>query len=128
MQRLPKKPRKQIAAAIIVSLTLSTAMPALSSSASSSSKELTVGVPVDRCPVFYQDPETNEVVGIGADLMRIAAEDAGYQVILLPITEESLKEALDNQAYDAVLPFGSAIPSAGCGLQKRCSLRPQTCL
>ncbi|MBR2086970.1 MAG: transporter substrate-binding domain-containing protein, partial [Oscillospiraceae bacterium] len=84
----------------------------LSSTVNAAGEVLTVGVPVDRCPVFYQDPNTHEVVGIGADLMRIAAEDAGYQVNFLPITEESLKKALDNQAYDIVLPFGSAIPSA----------------
>ena len=27
---------------------------------------LTVGVPVDRCPMFYQDASTGELVGIGA--------------------------------------------------------------
>ncbi|MBQ6914246.1 MAG: diguanylate cyclase, partial [Kiritimatiellae bacterium] len=40
-------------------------------------EKLTVGVPVDRCPVFYQE-DTGEIVGIGVDLMRAAAEAAGY--------------------------------------------------
>ena len=53
---------------------------------------LTVGVPVDRCPMFYQDPESHEVVGIGADLMRTAAEEAGYDVTFKIIEEDSLKE------------------------------------
>ena len=39
---------------------------------------LTVGVPTDRCPVFYRDADTGEVTGIGADLMRAVAEKAGH--------------------------------------------------
>ena len=35
---------------------------------------LTVGVPTDRCPIFYHDADNYEIVGIGVDLMRIAAE------------------------------------------------------
>lgn len=73
---------------------------------------LLVGVPVDRCPVFYQDPDTGEIVGIGTDLMRAAAETAGLNVSFACIEEATLKEALDNEAYDLVMPFGSAIPSA----------------
>ena len=73
---------------------------------------LTVGVPTDRCPVFYLDRETNEIVGIGADLMRMAAKEAGYEVTFRSIEEETLKDALDNRAYDVIVPFGSAISSA----------------
>ena len=73
---------------------------------------LTVGVPVDRCPVFYRDAETDEIVGIGVDLMRTAAEDAGYAVTFKAMEEATLKEALDNEAYDVLLPFGSAVSSA----------------
>ena len=73
---------------------------------------LTVGVPVDRCPVFYRDAETGEIVGIGVDLMRAAAEKAGYAVSFRAIEEKTLKDALDNPAYDVVMPFGSAISSA----------------
>ena len=73
---------------------------------------LTVGVPTDRCPVFYQDADTGEIMGIGVDLLQTAAEEAGYSVTFEQIGEETLKEALDNQAYDLVMPFGSAIPSA----------------
>ena len=34
---------------------------------------LTVGVPADRTPVFYRDPDTDEITGIGVELMRIVA-------------------------------------------------------
>ncbi|MEE0026266.1 MAG: EAL domain-containing protein, partial [Atopobiaceae bacterium] len=73
---------------------------------------LTVGVPVDRCPVFYLDAETGEVTGIGADLMRTAAQEVGYVVTFMPLAEPTLKDALDSDAYDVILPFGSAITSA----------------
>ena len=80
-------------------------------SSATSGETLTVGVPVDRCPVFYKDAATEEIVGIGTDLMRIAAEKAGYTVIFSPIGEGTLKDALDNEAYDLIMPFGSAIDS-----------------
>ena len=73
---------------------------------------LTVGVPTDRCPVFYRDADTGEVTGIGVDLMRTAAEKAGYAVTFKAIGEETLKQALDNEAYNIIMPFGSAIASA----------------
>ena len=73
---------------------------------------LTVGVPADRCPVFYRDADTGEVAGIGMDLMRYAAEKAGYTVTFRFVEEASLPEALDNPEYDLVMPFGSAIDSA----------------
>ncbi len=73
---------------------------------------LTVGVPADRCPVFYLDAHTNEIVGIGADLMRSAAESAGYTVVFKNITDDTLKGALDDPEYDIVMPFGGAIDSA----------------
>ena len=75
------------------------------------SNELTIGVPSDRCPIFYQDADTHEIVGIGIDLMRIAAEEAGYTVTFQFIEEETLKDALDNEAYDVILPFGSPVSS-----------------
>lgn len=71
-----------------------------------------VGVPADRCPVFYQDADTGEIVGIGVDLMRAVAENAGYDVSFICVEEPTLKEALDNEAYDIVMPFGSPVPSA----------------
>ena len=74
---------------------------------------LTVGVPTDRCPVFYRDADSGEIVGIGVDLMRLAAKGAGYSMVsFVPVTEPNLKDALDNPAYDVVMPFGSAITSA----------------
>ena len=72
---------------------------------------LTVGVPTDRCPIFYIDSETNEITGIGADLMRFAAYGAGYDVVFKEITEGSLTKALDNEEYDVIMPFASAIKS-----------------
>ncbi|MBR5896682.1 MAG: transporter substrate-binding domain-containing protein, partial [Lachnospiraceae bacterium] len=84
-----------------------------SSFAASSAKEkLTVGVPVNRCPVFYIDEDTEEVVGIGADLIKEVAEAAGYDVVFEIIKEQDLKHALDNDTYDILVPFGSAIKSA----------------
>lgn len=73
---------------------------------------LTVGVPTDRCPMFYPDAETGEIVGIGVDLMRAAAEEAGFAVEFRAIKEKTLRDALDNGEYDLVMPFGSALNSA----------------
>lgn len=73
---------------------------------------LMVGVPTDRCPVFYVDEQSGEITGIGVDLMRTAAEASGYNVVFKAIKEESVKKALDNPEYDVVMPFGSAITSA----------------
>lgn len=72
---------------------------------------LMVGVPADRCPVFYVDAESGELTGIGVDLMRAAAEEAGYDATFTVVSEPSLKEALDSARYDVVMPFGSAITS-----------------
>ena len=91
---------------------LPAAMPAKAESDQKDADSLTVGVPVDRCPVFYVDSETGEIAGIGADLMRAACEEAGYTVSFRQIGEATLKEALDNEEYDLVMPFGSAIDSA----------------
>ncbi len=73
---------------------------------------LVIGVPADRCPVFYLDPETKETVGIGVDLMRAAAEEAGYTAAFRVIAEKTNKEALDSPEYDIIMPFGSAIKSS----------------
>lgn len=72
---------------------------------------LIVGVPTNRCPVFYRDEETDEICGIGVDLMRDAAEEAGYRVTFKEVKEDSLKDALDNTEYDVIMPFGSDISS-----------------
>ena len=80
--------------------------------ASASGDTLTVGVPTDRCPVFYRDADTGEITGIGVDLMRAATEEAGYAVAFKAMEEGTLKEALDNETYSVVMPFGSAIASA----------------
>ncbi|MBQ8095255.1 MAG: EAL domain-containing protein [Clostridia bacterium] len=72
-------------------------------------ESLVIGVPVDRCPVFYQ--ENGRIMGIGVDLMRLAAENAGYTPSFKAIEEPTLKDALDNDAYDLILPFGGAVSS-----------------
>ena len=87
-------------------------MPVLAYFAAPDSEELVVGVPQNRCPLFYRDADTGELVGIGVDLIRSAAQEAGYTALIRPIEEETLKEALDDEAYDILLPFGSAITSA----------------
>ena len=73
---------------------------------------LTVGVPADRCPVFYTDADSGQIVGIGPDLLRAAAQEAGYEVVFRTVSEPTLKDALDNPAYDVVMPLGSSITSA----------------
>lgn len=83
----------------------------ISAKAEENAEELVVGVPVDRCPVFYIDKDTKEVAGIGVDLMKIAADNAGYKVTFVQIKEATIKDALDNEAYDVVMPFGSAVKS-----------------
>ena len=88
-----------------IAVLILTAAPVLADSG----ETLTVGVPADRCPVFYIDDD--EIVGIGVDLMRTAAENAGYTVVFKVVSEKSLKEALDSSEYDVIMPFGSAITS-----------------
>ena len=88
---------------------MSAVVPAIADS--TKSNELVVGVPTDRCPVFYIDADTGEITGIGVDLMRTAAEEAGYTPVFVATEEETLKDALDNDKYDVLIPFGSAVPS-----------------
>ena len=94
-----------------VLLMLLTTSPVLADSVAEK-EELVVGVPVDRCPIFYMNTDTNEIEGIGVDLMRSAAENAGYRATFRSIKEGTVKSALDNNEYDVVMPFGSAISSA----------------
>lgn len=107
-RRIPKRILAAFACAM-VALSL-VAVPA-SSLASDGKDALVVGVPVDRCPIFYKDAATGEVVGIGVDLMRAAAEEAGYAATFAPIEEGLPREALDSDAYDVVMPFASDIGS-----------------
>lgn len=87
-------------------------LPSSVSCAEDGGETLTVGVPADRCPIFYRDADTGGILGIGVDLMRFAAEEAGYDPVFKAIEEDTLKEALDSGAYDVIMPFGSAIASA----------------
>ncbi len=96
-----------LCAIIILSFILSS----VSVKAENTLTPLKVGVPVDRCPVFYEDSDTKEIVGIGVDLMKIAAKNSGYDVSFVRIEEATLKEALDNEKYDVLMPFGSPIKS-----------------
>ena len=79
-------------AVVLILVCVSPACPAL---AETSGSALTVGVPTDRCPVFYKDADSGEVVGIGVDLMRLAAKEAGFSsVTFASIQEKTLKDAL----------------------------------
>ncbi|MBE6069816.1 MAG: EAL domain-containing protein [Clostridium lundense] len=104
---------KQICTALVllIAVLLSPALPA-ASAAGGIGESITVGVPTDRCPIFYLDANSGEIIGIGADLMRAAAEQSGYAVTFRALEEDTLKEALDSDAYDLVMPFGSAVASA----------------
>jgi ABC-type amino acid transport substrate-binding protein len=72
--------------------------PAFAESTTTEGEVLTVGVPTDRCPVFYLDAETGEPRGIGVDLVRAAGEEAGYAVDIKTVTEPNLKDALHTSA------------------------------
>lgn len=104
--------KRLFAIIICLSVLLSITVPAYAETADNNEDTLIVGVPTDRCPIFYIDNETNEITGIGADLMFTAAQEAGYKVVFQQISEPSLKEALDSDKYDVLMPFGSAIDSA----------------
>ena len=106
------KSKRFLTALFCALLAMLCAVPPAFAAGEDRSDTLTVGVPTDRCPVFYRDAETGELVGIGVDLMRAAAEQAGYVVTFRAIGEETLKDAVDDPAYDVVMPFGSAITSA----------------
>ena len=102
---------KQILTILFCVITMLSVIPVYAYSEAAEQESITVGVPVDRCPIFYLNAETGETVGIGVDLMRAAAEKAGLSVSFKRIEEETLKDALDNDAYDVLMPFGSAITS-----------------
>jgi signal transduction histidine kinase len=72
---------------------------------------LIVGVPVDRCPIFYENPDTGAIEGIGVDLIKLIGAKAGYQVTIKLIKNQSLADALDDTQYDILMPFGSTIKS-----------------
>lgn len=106
-----KRIRRILTLMTSVLLVMSLFVPVFSLANTDTREELVVGVPTDRCPIFYIDEETGEVIGIGIDLIRLAAERAGYSATITPVTEHTLKEALDNPGYDVILPFGSAVAS-----------------
>ena len=72
--------------------------------AEGNNEELVVGVPVDRCPVFYLEKGTGKVTGIGVDLMTIAAENAGYKVKFTQIKEPWIVE--ENGYRATILDLG----------------------
>lgn len=74
--------------------------------------KLVIGVPVGRSPLSYMDSKTGAIEGMGVDLCRLAAENAGYRPTFVALDEEeTLKDALDDPRFDLVLPFGSSILS-----------------
>ena len=87
-------------------------LPAFSEAQNNGGETLVVGVPSDRCPVFYIDRKTKQITGIGVDLMKAAAKNAGFNATFKIIEEKTLKDALDSDKYDVILPFGSAVPSS----------------
>ena len=105
--------KKAMAALLCAVVVLScVAAPAFAASGENGNDTLVVGVPADRCPIFYKDANTGEIVGIGADLMRVVADKAEYAITFKDVEGRTLKEALDDDAFDIVMPFGSAIDSA----------------
>ena len=66
-------------------------IPALAGSEADDMNTLTIGIPADRCPLFYLDDETGEPIGIGVDLMRTAAEKAGYIASFKFISEKTVR-------------------------------------
>lgn len=83
----------------------------LASSQKADKGTLSVGVPTDRCPIFYVD-KNDKITGIGVDLLTVAAQESGYKVEFKAIKEPTLKDALDSKDYDIIMPFGSAIASS----------------
>ena len=102
-KNLKSKILSLIATVICLTIALSCfSLPVLATTGENEDNALMVGVPADRCPVFYLDVDTGEIVGIGVDLMRAVAENAGYDVSFIRVKEATLKEALDNEAYDVL--------------------------
>ena len=60
-------------------LLLCSVIPALASAGENGAETIVVGVPIDRCPLFYLNPDTKEITGIGVDLMQYAAQEAGFE-------------------------------------------------
>ena len=94
---------------LCVSMALFAFLPGVS--AEEGKDVVVIGVPANRPPIFYIDEEDDQVTGIGIDLMAVACEKAGLVPKFVSITEDDLKDALDNDKYDLLMPFGSAIKS-----------------
>ena len=107
------KRRKELPIIVLCLILIMSCMvvPAWASEEKSDGEPLTVGIPRDRCPIFYIEEPSGEAVGIGVDLIRSAAAEAGYDVNFKFISEMNLKMALDNPDYDVIMPFGSAVDS-----------------
>ncbi len=112
MKTIPISKPMPILIAFLITVLACVSMTTPTAYGESAGEALTVGVPTNRTPMFYEDPKTGEVKGIGVDLMRAAAEEAGYAVSFKIVSEKTLKHALDNKHYDVVMPFGSALRSA----------------
>lgn len=104
--------KRIFAVLLAVPIVLFCVVTAFAYPSSKNGNELTVGVLTDRCPIFYCEHGSNEIVGIGVDLMRFCAENAGYSVTFRQVEEKTLKDALDSAEYDVVMPFGSAVSTS----------------
>ena len=51
-------------------------------------EKLVIGIPDNRCPIFYRDQKTGKSIGIGTDLIRKAAVNAGYNPEFVFIKEK----------------------------------------
>ena len=72
-------------------------------------QNVVIGVPTNRCPMFYIDEDTNELAGIGIDLLHKIDQNCDLSFTIIPIEEYRPKQALDNPRYDITMPFGSKI-------------------
>ena len=104
--------KRIIAVLFVIPVVLSCVVTAFAHPSSENGNKLVVGVPMDRCPIFYCEQGSDEIIGIGIDVMLFCAENAGYSVTFRQIEEKSLKDALDSTKYDVVMPFGSAVPTS----------------
>ena len=80
---------KRLSASLFCMLVLLSCVIAFAAAPSETSgaEMLTVGIPADRCPVFYRDAETKEITGIGVDLMHYVAAKSGYHITFRTIQE-----------------------------------------
>ena len=85
-------------------LLLCSVVSVLACAGENGAETIVVGVPTDRCPLFYLDSDTKEITGIGVDLMRYAAQEAGFEAEFSAINEET--DQYHRKAADYGIPGG----------------------